>query len=85
MPQALTPPAFGHLPSFAGEESCAGLSDAKLKVRLANLGGTLISGSPADFGKVISTADRLLDHQLAYHIIGQSLLEHGYQKRSFVA
>jgi tripartite-type tricarboxylate transporter receptor subunit TctC len=36
------------------EEANAGLADAKLKVRLADLGGTLIPGSPADFGKVIA-------------------------------
>jgi tripartite-type tricarboxylate transporter receptor subunit TctC len=32
----------------------AGLSDAKLNARLANLGGAVLSGSPADFGKLIS-------------------------------
>ena len=36
------------------KEANAGLADAKLKVRLADLGGTLIPGSPADFGKVIA-------------------------------
>ena len=35
-------------------EANAGLADARLKVRLADLGGTLIPGSPADFGKVIA-------------------------------
>ncbi|WP_147148893.1 Bug family tripartite tricarboxylate transporter substrate binding protein [Reyranella soli] len=35
-------------------ETNAGLADAKLKVRLADLGGTLIPGSPADFGKLIA-------------------------------
>jgi tripartite-type tricarboxylate transporter receptor subunit TctC len=30
------------------------LADPKLKVRLANLGGTTIPGSPADFGKLIA-------------------------------
>ena len=35
-------------------ETNAGLADARLKVRLADLGGTLIPGSPADFGKLIA-------------------------------
>ena len=32
----------------------AGLADPKLKVRLADLGGTVLAGSPADFGKLIA-------------------------------
>lgn len=36
------------------KETNAGLADARLKVRLADLGGTLIPGSPADFGKLIA-------------------------------
>jgi tripartite-type tricarboxylate transporter receptor subunit TctC len=32
----------------------AGLADPKLKARLAELGGTVIAGSPADFGKLIA-------------------------------
>jgi tripartite-type tricarboxylate transporter receptor subunit TctC len=32
----------------------AGLVDPKLKVKLADLGGTVISGSPADFGNLIA-------------------------------
>src|ERR1043165_1802610 len=36
------------------KETNAGRADAKLKVRLADLGGTLIPGSPADFGKLIA-------------------------------
>jgi tripartite-type tricarboxylate transporter receptor subunit TctC len=36
------------------KETNAGLADAKLKVRLADLGGTLIPGTPADFGKLIA-------------------------------
>lgn len=35
-------------------EANAGLADARLKAKLADLGGTLIAGSPADFGKVIA-------------------------------
>ena len=31
-----------------------GLADSKLKMRLADLGGTAIAGSPADFGKFIA-------------------------------
>ena len=36
------------------QEANAGLADPRLKVRLADLGGTLIPGSPADFGKLIA-------------------------------
>ena len=36
------------------KETNAGLADAKLKVRLADLGGTLIPGRPAEFGKLIA-------------------------------
>jgi tripartite-type tricarboxylate transporter receptor subunit TctC len=32
----------------------AGLADAKLKARVADLGATVISGSPTDFGKLIA-------------------------------
>ena len=32
----------------------AGLADSKFIARLANLGGTVLAGSPADFGKLIS-------------------------------
>ena len=32
----------------------AALEDPKLKTRLVDLGGTLIAGSPADFGKLIA-------------------------------
>ena len=32
----------------------AGLADAKLKIKLADLGGSVLSGSPADFGKLIA-------------------------------
>ena len=34
------------------------LADPKLKVRLADLGGTVIAGSPADFGKLIAERNR---------------------------
>jgi tripartite-type tricarboxylate transporter receptor subunit TctC len=33
----------------------AGLADAKMKARLAELGGTVFPGSPADFGKLIAS------------------------------
>jgi tripartite-type tricarboxylate transporter receptor subunit TctC len=32
----------------------AGLDDPKLKTRLVDLGGTLLAGSPADFGKLMA-------------------------------
>jgi tripartite-type tricarboxylate transporter receptor subunit TctC len=32
----------------------AGLADPNMKVRLADLGGTVLAGSPADFGKLIA-------------------------------
>ncbi len=36
------------------KEINAGLADPKLRVRLAELGGTVLAGSPADFGKLIA-------------------------------
>jgi tripartite-type tricarboxylate transporter receptor subunit TctC len=36
------------------KEINAALSDPKIKARLADLGGTVLSGSPADFGKLIA-------------------------------
>jgi tripartite-type tricarboxylate transporter receptor subunit TctC len=36
------------------KEINAGLADTKLKARLADLGGTVLSGSAADFGKLIA-------------------------------
>ena len=36
------------------KEINAGLADPKMKGRLADLGGTVLSGSPADFGKLIA-------------------------------
>jgi tripartite-type tricarboxylate transporter receptor subunit TctC len=36
------------------KEINAALSDPKVKARLADLGGTVLSGSPADFGKLIA-------------------------------
>ena len=37
------------------KEVNAGLADPKLKARLADLGGTPLVGSPADFGRLIAT------------------------------
>jgi tripartite-type tricarboxylate transporter receptor subunit TctC len=36
------------------KEINAGLADAAMKARLADLGGTVVTGSPADFGKLIA-------------------------------
>jgi tripartite-type tricarboxylate transporter receptor subunit TctC len=36
------------------KEINAGLADPKVKARLAELGGVLIPGSPADFGKLVA-------------------------------
>ena len=36
------------------KEINAGLADPKMKSRLADLGGTMLAGSPADFGKLIA-------------------------------
>jgi tripartite-type tricarboxylate transporter receptor subunit TctC len=36
------------------KEINAGLADAKMKARLADLGGTVLPGSPSDFGKLIA-------------------------------
>jgi tripartite-type tricarboxylate transporter receptor subunit TctC len=36
------------------KEINAGLADPKIKTRIADLGGTPLVGSPADFGKLIA-------------------------------
>ena len=36
------------------QEINRGLADPKMKARLADLGGTVLPGSPADFGKLIA-------------------------------
>jgi tripartite-type tricarboxylate transporter receptor subunit TctC len=36
------------------KEIKAGLADPKIKARIADLGGTVLAGSPADFGKLIA-------------------------------
>jgi tripartite-type tricarboxylate transporter receptor subunit TctC len=38
----------------AQQEINAGLADPKMKARLADLGGTALPGSPAEFGKLIA-------------------------------
>jgi tripartite-type tricarboxylate transporter receptor subunit TctC len=38
----------------ADKEVNAGLADPKIKARLAELGGTALPGSPADFGRLIA-------------------------------
>jgi tripartite-type tricarboxylate transporter receptor subunit TctC len=37
------------------KEINAGIADPKIKARLMDLGGTVLPGSPADFGKLIAT------------------------------
>ena len=39
----------------ADGETNAALADPKIKARLAEFGGTMLAGSPADFGKFIAT------------------------------
>lgn len=38
------------------KELNAGLADAKIKTRIVELGGTVLGGSPAEFGKIIADA-----------------------------
>ena len=38
------------------KELNAGLRDAKIKTRIEELGGTVLGGSPAEFGTIISEA-----------------------------
>ena len=38
----------------ANTEINAALADPKMKARLADTGGTVLSGSPADFGRLIA-------------------------------
>jgi tripartite-type tricarboxylate transporter receptor subunit TctC len=44
----------GEIVDKLNKEINAGLADPKLKVQLADLGGMVLSGSPADFGTLIS-------------------------------
>jgi tripartite-type tricarboxylate transporter receptor subunit TctC len=38
------------------KELNAGLADSKIKARIVELGGTVLGGSPAEFGTIISDA-----------------------------
>jgi tripartite-type tricarboxylate transporter receptor subunit TctC len=38
------------------KELNAGLADPKIKARIEELGGTVVGGTPAEFGKIISDA-----------------------------
>ena len=44
----------GEIVDKLNKEINAGLADPKIKARLADLGGTVLPGSPADFGKLIA-------------------------------
>jgi tripartite-type tricarboxylate transporter receptor subunit TctC len=48
-----TPPEIIDL---LNKELNAGLADAKVKVRIVELGGTVLGGSPAEFGTILSDA-----------------------------
>jgi tripartite-type tricarboxylate transporter receptor subunit TctC len=41
-------------PERLNKEINAALADVKIRARLADLGGTILPGSPADFGKLIA-------------------------------
>jgi tripartite-type tricarboxylate transporter receptor subunit TctC len=43
-----------HIIDKLNTEMNAGLADAAVRARLAELGGTVIPGSPADFGKLVA-------------------------------
>jgi len=43
-----------HIIDKLNTEMNAGLADAAVRARLAELGGTIIPGSPADFGKLVA-------------------------------
>jgi tripartite-type tricarboxylate transporter receptor subunit TctC len=47
-----TPPA---VIALLNREINAGIADPKIKAKLADLGGTIIPGSPADFGRLIAS------------------------------
>jgi tripartite-type tricarboxylate transporter receptor subunit TctC len=47
------PPPFEIIEKLNAEIN-AGLADPKIKARLYELGGMLIPGTPADFGKVVA-------------------------------
>ena len=43
----------GEIVEKLNKEVNAALADPKMKARLADLGGTVLPGSPADFGKLV--------------------------------
>jgi tripartite-type tricarboxylate transporter receptor subunit TctC len=43
-----------HQATKLNKEINAGLADPKIKTRVADMGGTVLAGSPADFGKLIA-------------------------------
>ena len=45
---------MGHLLECAGQLCGGYFADPGIKARLSDLGGTLLSGSPGDFGKLIA-------------------------------
>ena len=40
------------------KEANAGLADSKIKARIVDLGGTVLGGTPAEFGAIISEATK---------------------------
>ena len=44
----------GEIVNKLNSEINAGLADPTMKTRLADLGGTVLAGSPTDFGKLIA-------------------------------
>jgi hypothetical protein len=40
------------------KELNAGLADSRIKARIVELGGTVLGGSPAEFGTIISEATK---------------------------
>jgi tripartite-type tricarboxylate transporter receptor subunit TctC len=67
VPKATPPEIIGRL----NKEVNAALADPKLKARLAELGGVLLPGTPADFGKVI--ADETAKWEKAVKFSGASV------------
>jgi tripartite-type tricarboxylate transporter receptor subunit TctC len=42
--------------AMLNKEANAGLADSKIKARIVELGGTVLGGSPAEFGAILSEA-----------------------------
>jgi tripartite-type tricarboxylate transporter receptor subunit TctC len=51
------------------KEINAGLADPKIRARLAELGGTVLAGTPADFGKLISDETEKLGKVIKFAVI----------------